>query len=161
MAEQEREKYTLPDQNFEMVECFFVKTKEGAKMPTYSTDGAGACDFYTCFGHSGIILWPGKKHDVPLGIAVEIPLGYRLRWEDRSGMSKNYDITHRAGYIDCDFRGELTVSLINNGNRPYSIKEGDRVIQGELLKIPRAKWTEVDKLSETKRGEGGFGSTGR
>jgi len=151
----------MPVFKFDEVEVAFVKLKEGAKMPTYATDGSCACDFYACFGHSGIILWPGKKCEVPLGVAIELPPGVKMEWKDRSGMSAKHDIIHRAGYIDCDFRGELSVTLKNDGDRPYSIHEGDRVIQGEIAPVLHGVFKEVQKLSETERGEGGFGSTGK
>ena len=151
----------MPVFKFDEVEIAFVKVKEGAKEPTYATDGSCACDFYACFGHSGIHILPGKKAEVPLGIAIELPPGVKMEWKDRSGLSGKHDIIHRAGYFDCDFRGELTVVLKNDGKMPYPIHEGDRVIQGEIAPVLHGKFVKVDKLSETERGTGGFGSTGK
>ena len=151
----------MPVFKFDEVEITFVKLKEGAKMPTYATDGSCACDFYACFGHSGIYIAPGKKAEVPLGIAIELPPGIKMEWKDRSGMSAKHDIIHRAGYFDCDFRGELTVVLKNDGEFPYPIHNGDRVIQGEIAPVMHGVFREVQELSETARGEGGFGSTGK
>ena len=143
MAEQE--KLIIYDQTSESVECFFEKVNESAKMPTYPTEGTGACDFYACFGHSGILLWPGKKYPVPLGIKVKIPPGYRLRWVDRDGASAKSGIVYRDGYFDCNSHDELSVILENCGTLPRSIKDGDCVIQGELVKVSRAGWEDSEK----------------
>ena len=151
----------MPVYKFDEVEIIFVPKSEGAKMPTYATDGSCACDFYACFGHSGIHILPGKTAEIPLGIAIELPPGVRMEWKDRSGLSGKHNIIHRAGYFDCDFRGELTVILKNDGDLPYPVHEGDRVIQGEFAKVLRGVFVKSDKLSETERGTGGFGSTGR
>lgn len=97
---------------------------------------------------------------VRLGIKMEVPPGLGLFIWDRSGMSAKHGIHRVAGVVDEAYRGEVKVALVNLSNRPYTIKKGDRIAQGILAPVILAQPREVDSVSETSRGTGGFGSTG-
>lgn len=146
-------------QLFEMVglRMKIKKVNPEAKLPIYSTDGAAGCDFYALVD---TILEPGKTTKVSTGISLEIPEGYYLRIEDRSGLAIK-GIHKVGGVIDSDYRGEVFVVLINNALEPYKIEKHDRIAQGIISPVLQATFEEVDSLSETKRGEGGFHSTGK
>jgi len=154
-----------------------------ARIPTYGTAGAAAFDLYAA---TDVIIAPGETTKVPLGFAVEIPDGYGMFIVPRSGISLNtrLRVANSPGVVDRDFTGEVAVlleaaegDLIMNyakyvdGNfasfegRPvlgaYVIRRGDRIAQALILPIPRVSFMETDEeLTETERGDGGFGSTG-
>ena len=151
----------MPVFKFGEVEIPIETVKEGARLPTYATSGACACDFYACLGFASMHILPGKMAEVHLGVAIELPPGYKMEWKDRSSLSIKHQVIHRGGYFDCDYRGELTVWLKNEGEFPFPIREGDRVIQGEIQPVVRGIFVETNKLSDTERGDGRYGSTGR
>ncbi len=129
-----------------------------AKLPTYAhTDDAGF-DLYSTVEK---VLKPGKVEIIPLGIASEIPNGWYVEIRDRSGLSVNYGIHSLAGTIDAGYRGEWKIIVVNHGAKKYKVERHERIAQGVLQLAPQAKIVEAKKLSETKRGKGGFGSTGR
>ena len=131
-----------------------------AKMPEYKTPGAAGFDL--CTTTCGLIR-PGESVKFELGIAVAIPEGYEMQIRPRSGLSFNTPLMAKntVGTIDSDYRGELAFILYNTGKEPVYVEAGDRICQGVLARVPRADFLLVDKLSETYRGAGGFGSTGR
>lgn len=140
----------------------FVKTSPTAKPPTYTTDGAGAFDFYSSVS---MLVPPRGVAKIPLGVKVAIPPSYMMLLISRSsiGAKTPLRLANSVGLIDSDYRGEVMALYENKpdaiGSR--TIAEGDRVAQGFLIpKIP-VSFKEVKELEETKRGEGGFGSTGR
>lgn len=142
-----------------------IKTKivrEGAKLPFRATEGSAGADVFACI-EDEVTIEPGKTKTIPLGIAVEIPMGYGGFIFSRSSLGTKYGITlpNCVGVIDSDYRGELCVPLINLGNTDFLIKNGDRIAQLVILPVESAEYEAVDNLSETVRGEGGFGSTGR
>ena len=104
-----------------------------------------------------------ERKIIPTGLSIELPLGYEAQVRPRSGLAAKYGISvlNSPGTIDADYRGEIGVILINLSKEPFTIKNGDRVAQMVIAKHERADWNEVKTLSETSRGEGGFGSTGR
>lgn len=127
--------------------------------PTYGTDGAAAFDFYT--PHD--VEFDGWADEtIRTGIAMEIPPGYALLLFSRSGQTKeNVRLTNCVGVIDSDYRGEIFIKLTKDN--PYTLTKypaGSRIAQGIIIPIPRVEFVEVSELSETTRGEGGFGSTG-
>jgi len=108
-------------------------------------------------------LAPGARAAVPTGLAVEIPPGYEVQVRPRSGLALKYGVTvaNAPGTIDADYRGEVKVILVNLGDQPFVVNRGERIAQLVVAAVVQAEVVEVPALSETARGEGGFGSTGR
>ena len=132
---------------------------EGLDLPAYATAGAAGMDVLAA---EDVTLAPGERHAVATGLAIAIPQGYEIQVRPRSGLALNHGITvpNAPGTIDSDYRGEITVILINHGQTAFEIRRGDRVAQLVLAPVVRASWLKVEELDETARGEGGFGSTG-
>lgn len=128
-------------------------------MPEYATDGAAAFDLRA--DRDGIVL-AGSHKTFGTGLAFEIPEGYALFIYSRSGHGfKNQTrLSNCVGVIDSDYRGEVNIQLFNDSAMFMNVKRGDRIAQAVLKKVERVTFTEVDLLSETERGTGGFGSTG-
>ena len=128
-------------------------------LPEYRTEGASGMDVLAA---EEVTLAPGARHAVATGLAVAIPHGYELQVRPRSGLALSHGITvpNTPGTVDCDYRGELKVILINHGAAPFAVRRGDRIAQLVLAPVVRASWLKVDELDATLRGEGGFGSTG-
>ncbi len=139
-----------------------VKAEEGASLPEYKTAGAAGADVTAHISQS-IILKPLEKALVPTGLFFEIPEGYEIQVRPRSGLAFKNSITvlNTPGTIDSDYRGELKVLLVNLGKDDFEIKNGERIAQIIVAPVTRAEWEASATLSETVRGEGGFGSTGR
>jgi dUTP pyrophosphatase len=143
-----------------MINELELKTKilnKEAKLPFYATDEAAGFDFYSI---NDIILQSGKVTKIPIGLAFEIPKGFFLQIVSRSGLASK-GIYNLTGTIDSDYRGEIHLMVFNTTSQEFKIERGDRIAQGLLLPIFRAEFKEVNNLSETKRGEGGFHSTGK
>jgi dUTP pyrophosphatase len=132
---------------------------EGLELPEYATKGAAGMDVVAA---EDVTLLPGGRHAVATGLALAVPDGYELQVRPRSGLALKHGISlpNTPGTIDCDYRGELKVILINHGDMPFDVRRGDRIAQLVLAPVVRATWLKVDELDETARGEGGFGSTG-
>ena len=136
-------------------------------LPGYETVGAAGADIRANLEAqmrpSGLVLRPMQRAFVPTGFRVEIPLGYEVQIRPRSGLALKYGISlpNTPGTIDSDYRGPLGVALINFGPAPYIIQHGDRIAQMIVAPVVQARFEVVDHLSDTARGEGGFGSTGR
>lgn len=132
---------------------------EGLALPAYATDGAAGMDVLAA---EDATIAPGQRHAVATGLSVAIPTGYEIQVRPRSGLALKHGITvpNTPGTIDSDYRGELKVILINHGAEDFAIARGDRVAQLVLAPVTQATWNEVDKLDDTARGTGGFGSTG-
>ena len=130
-------------------------------VPAYQTAGAAAMDIHA-FITEPIILKPGERIMVPTGIALELPNGSAALVFARSGLAMKHGIalSNGVGLIDEDFRGEIKVGLINLGNEDFDILPGDRIAQIMVVKPQICQCEEVSSLSQTERGEGGFGSTG-
>ena len=131
----------------------------GLDLPAYATSGAAGMDVLSA---ESLTLKPGQRHAVATGLAMAIPQGYEIQVRPRSGLALKHGISvpNTPGTIDSDYRGELKIILINHGADDFPIARGDRVAQLVLAPVTQAKWTEVDELDATERGEGGFGSTG-
>ena len=138
-----------------------VKLHPNAKTPTYgSTDAAGA-DLYACTDDVVTIL-PGQTVLIPTGLSMEIEQGFAGFIYARSGLATKRGLApaNKVGVIDCDYRGQVMVSLHNHTNQPQSVEPGERVAQMVFAPVYRATFCESDSLSDTERGTGGFGSTG-
>jgi len=133
----------------------------GLPLPSYATDGAAGADLCAAVD-SELVLEPGERVAVPTGLILEIPDGYEGQVRPRSGLAIKAGLTivNAPGTIDSDYRGELKVLMINLGAEPVSIERGDRVAQLLISPVTRASFAETCGLSTSKRGEGGFGSTG-
>lgn len=135
------------------------KLHKNAQLPKFGTDGAAGMDFYL---HRPETFIPNETRLVPLGIAVEVPKGHMLIVAPRSstGIKTPLRMTNSIGVIDSDYRGEINAVFENTSNEAYIAHEGDRLVQGILVEVPKVLIQEVEELTETKRGVGGFGSTG-
>lgn len=133
------------------------RTNPNAKIPAYAKNGDAGMDFYSL---ENLILKPGARRLVTTGIKMEIPEGYAgLIW-DKSGLAINNGLKVIGGVIDSGYRGEIKVGLINLGEKIFEIKHGDKIAQMLIQKTEKVELFETEILSETERGESGFGSTG-
>lgn len=136
--------------------------RDGAHMPTYGTAEAAGADLYACLEESLTIL-PGQTAPVPTGIALEVPRGCAGLIFARSSMGVKRDLApaNKVGVIDSDYRGEIFVMLHNHGKEVRTVEPGERVAQIVIVPVFTPGFSQVDSLSDTVRGEGGFGSTGK
>ena len=136
-------------------------------LPTYETSGSAGADLRANLSAEhrevGFPLAPMQRAVVPTGLRVELPPGYEMQIRPRSGLALKHGITlpNTPGTIDSDYRGPLGVALINLGLESYRIKHGDRIAQAVIAPVLQARFVMEESLSETDRGTGGFGSTGR
>ncbi|MEO5928823.1 MAG: dUTP diphosphatase [Candidatus Kapaibacterium sp.] len=130
-------------------------------LPTYATGGAAGMDLRAAIDVP-IVLEPGDRASVPTGLAIALPEGYECQIRPRSGLAARSGITmlNTPGTVDEDYRGEIQVIVINHGREPFTICRGERIAQAVIARYERVVWTEVERLNETGRGSGGFGSTG-
>ena len=128
-------------------------------LPGYETAGSAGMDLRAA---EGVTLKPGARHLVPTGLAIALPQGFEAQVRPRSGLPVKHGVTvlNSPGTIDCDYRGEVKVPLINHGQCDFVIERGDRIAQMVIAPVARVSWTEVDDLNDTARGAEGFGSSG-
>lgn len=131
------------------------------KLPAYETTGSAGMDIEAAVADE-VQIAPGEIKLIPTGVRVAIPEGYEIQVRPRSGLAVKHGITliNSPGTIDSDYRGEIKVGLINHGSKNFSVRRGDRVAQLVVSRVANAKFKVVTELSETERGEGGFGHTG-
>ncbi len=132
-------------------------------LPKYATAGSAGLDLTNALAEA-VTLQPGERCRIPIGIIVEIPVGYEGQVRPRSGLADKAGIslTNCVGTIDSDYRGEVQVLVINHGDKPYTFEPGERIAQLLITPVPRVEIVEVDELADSaERGAGGFGSTGR
>ncbi len=134
---------------------------EGLPLPSYATEGAAGMDLLAAVTVP-LTIAPGARALVPTGIRIALPAGYELQVRPRSGLALKHGIVlpNSPGTVDEDFRGELQVIVMNAGDAAFTIERGMRIAQAVVAPVVRAVWQEVEKLPETARGAGGFGSTG-
>ena len=139
-----------------------IINKSSHDLPSYETIASAGMDLRAHI-EQDIILKPLERSIVPTGLFMALPVGYEAQVRPRSGLAVKYGLTvlNSPGTIDADYRGEIGVILVNLSNADFTIKNGERVAQMVIAKHERAKWNPVQSLSETSRGAGGFGSTGR
>lgn len=133
------------------------------QLPAYETDLAAGADLRAALGEdTPMTLEPGARALVPTGLAMALPAGYEAQIRPRSGLAYKHGITclNTPGTIDADYRGEVKVLLINHGTEAFTIARGERIAQMVIAPITQPAFKAVEELSETKRGAGGFGSTG-
>ena len=137
---------------------------EGLALPDYQTPHAAGLDLLAAVPESApLILAPGQRALVPTGLTIALPPGYEAQVRPRSGLALKHGVTvlNAPGTIDADYRGEIGVLLINHGAAPFPIHRGERIAQMEVAAVARAELVSSGSLPPTKRGSGGFGSTGR
>lgn len=139
----------------------FIVNKSKHQLPSYSTEHSAGMDLRANID-SEIVLKPMERMLIPTGLFIELPEGYEAQIRPRSGLAIKYGITclNTPGTIDADYRGEIKVILANLSNDPFTIVDGERICQMVVTKYTKADLVEVQELSETVRGEGGFGHTG-
>lgn len=131
-------------------------------LPAYQSEHAAGMDVHAHLAER-VTIQPGKIFLVPTGFAIAVPEGYEAQLRPRSGLACKFGVTlpNCTGTIDADYRGEVKVALINLGDVDFIVEPGMRVAQMIIKEVPKCVWQEVDELSETVRGAGGFGHTGR
>ena len=139
-----------------------IINKSSHDLPSYETIASAGMDLRAHI-EQDIILKPLERSIIPTGLFMALPVGYEAQVRPRSGLAAKYGLTvlNSPGTIDADYRGEIGVILVNLSNADFTINNGERVAQMVIAKHERAKWNPVQSLSETSRGAGGFGSTGR
>lgn len=139
------------------------KLRENAVVPKYATSGAAGMDLYACIDEA-VTLEPQKLLMIPTGIAVELPDSSLAAFiHARSGLGVKHGIclSNGVGVVDSDYRGEVCVGLCNVSDKPYRIEPQERIAQMVIAPVAVMNICEVEELSDTARGEGGFGSTGK
>ncbi len=133
----------------------------GLNLPTYATDQSAGMDL-TAALQDDFELGVGERALVPTGLAIALPQGYEAQVRPRSGLAAKHGVTvlNSPGTVDADYRGEIKVILINHGQDAFTIQRGMRIAQMVVTKHEQVEWEVVETLDETKRGTGGFGSTG-
>jgi dUTP pyrophosphatase len=131
-------------------------------LPAYETAGAAGLDLRAALPDGGLTLAPGARLLVPTGLVLELPEGTEGQVRPRSGLALRHGVTvlNAPGTIDADYRGELQVLLVNLGDEPFNIGHGDRIAQLVVAPVTQAGLVEVAEVGQTRRGAGGFGSTG-
>jgi len=138
-----------------------IINKSQHALPNYETIASAGMDLRANLTES-ITLQPLERAIVKTGLFIELPIGYEAQVRPRSGLAAKNGITvlNAPGTVDADYRGEIGVILVNLSNTPFVIENGERIAQLVIAKHERAEWIEVEELSKTSRGAGGFGSTG-
>ncbi|MGF6375589.1 dUTP pyrophosphatase [Clostridiales Family XIII bacterium PM5-7] len=139
---------------------FRIISKSG-RVPQYETAGSAGFDI-AAYLDAPVILKPGQRQLVPTGLFFELPTGYEAQVRARSGLSIKHGIglVNGIGTVDSDYRGELKVPLINWGDEPFTINDGDRIAQVVISKVEQVQLELSDVVNDTERGSGGFGHTG-
>jgi dUTP pyrophosphatase len=136
---------------------------EGLPLPAYQSAGAAGADLYAAIAPDAkMVIEPGARILVPTGIAAQLPAGFEAQVRPRSGLALQHGVTvlNAPGTIDCDYRGEIGVLLINLGSEPFEVIRGARIAQLVVAPVTRAAFVTAPELGETARGANGYGSTG-
>jgi dUTP pyrophosphatase len=143
------------------VELKILPHGEGLPLPAYATEDSAGVDLVAALKEP-VVLEPGQRAMIPTGLAMALPRGWEGQVRPRSGLALKHGITvlNSPGTIDADYRGEVCIILANLGSAPFIIARGERIAQLIVAPVSRAEWRVVTDLSSTKRGAGGFGSTG-
>ena len=139
-----------------------ILLENGARLPAYQTPGAAGADLHALLD-APVSLDPGQRFLVPTGLRLQLPPGFEAQIRPRSGLAVKHGVTclNSPGTIDSDYRGELKVLLINLGSEAFDITNGERIAQLIVAPVAKADFVPEVQLSETIRGDAGFGSTGR
>jgi len=139
-----------------------IVNKSNHPLPHYGTEASAGVDLRANISGS-ITLKPLERTLIKTGLFIELPVGYEAQVRPRSGLAYKYGLTvlNTPGTIDADYRGEIGVILVNLSNEEFTVENGERVAQMVIAKHEQAEWELVEELSDTDRGAGGFGSTGK
>jgi dUTP pyrophosphatase len=139
-----------------------VINRSAFELPKYETPLSAGMDVRANLTES-VVLKPLERAMVPTGLFVELPAGFEMQVRPRSGLAAKHGLTvlNSPGTIDADYRGEIRVILVNLSPEPFEVRPGERIAQLVVARHERAEWEVAEELSETERGAGGFGSTGR
>lgn len=139
-----------------------IINKSTNPLPQYQTEESAGMDLHANLSET-VILNTGERKLIPTGLFIELPKGYEAQVRPRSGLALKHGITvlNSPGTIDSDYRGEIQVLLINHGQIPFEIQHGERIAQMIVAQHERISWLHTDALTNTQRGEGGYGSSGK
>jgi len=139
-----------------------IVNKSTNELPAYATEGAAGMDLRADLPEP-VILQSLERRLIPTGLYIELPAGYEAQVRPRSGLALKYGITclNAPGTVDSDYRGEIKVILINLSSEPQQLVHGDRIAQMVISKVEKASWNLAEALTDSIRGEGGFGHTGK
>lgn len=142
-----------------MIDVKFKRLDPAARVPVYSTPGSAGCDIHAVEAQH---VPPRSRVMVRTGLAIEVPVGHECQARPRSGLAAKHGVTvlNSPGTVDSDFRGEMMILLFNTTDQGFDVFPGDRIAQLVFAPVVQATFAEVDELSETSRGAGGWGSTG-
>jgi dUTP pyrophosphatase len=146
------------------VEVKLLPHGDGLALPAYQTAHAAGLDLLAAVAEdTPLVLQPGRTALVPTGLTIALPEGFEAQVRPRSGLAAKHGVTvlNAPGTVDADYRGEVSVLLINHGDKAFTIRRGERIAQLIIAAVVRADLVPVTSLSSTMRGSGGFGSTGR
>jgi len=139
-----------------------VINKSKHKLPEYQTEHSAGLDLYANL-EKEVTIGPMERTLVPTGLYIELPEGYEAQVRPRSGLAWKHGVTvlNTPGTIDADYRGEIKVILANLSNEPFTVRDGERIAQMVVSRYEKIRWEETERLAETARGAGGYGSTGK
>ena len=143
------------------IEVNIIRCRPKARLPRYMTEQAAGMDLYAVL-EADVVLPPGRRVMVPTGIAIALPSGYEAQVRPRSGLAVKHGVTlvNSPGTIDADYRGEISVIIINHGDSDFTISDGERIAQMIVASVSHCSWNLVEDLDQSQRGSGGFGHTG-
>lgn len=148
----------------EQITIALKRVRQGGDLPLprHMTSHSAGMDLHADIAGEAV-LQPGERMLVPTGIAIALPDGYEAQIRPRSGLALKHGISlvNSPGTIDADYRGEIAVIVINHGSEPFTVRRGERIAQMVVARFSRVEWLETDELESTRRGDGGFGHTGR
>jgi len=138
-----------------------IINKSGFASPAYATESSAGMDLRAAIDEP-IVLAPLGRAMVPTGLYIELPQGYEAQIRPRSGLAAKHGISivNSPGTVDADYRGEIRVILVNLSGEPFTVTRGERIAQMVVARFEQVQWEEVEELSSSERGTGGFGSTG-
>lgn len=138
-----------------------IVNRSGHELPAYETFSAAGMDVRAKLD-APVTLKPLQRALIPTGLRIQLPQGYECQMRPRSGLAlrSGISLVNTPGTVDADYRGEIGVILINLSDQDFVVNDGERICQMVIKSVPKAIWEEVDRLDETKRGDGGFGHTG-
>lgn len=140
-----------------------IINKSKHELPHYATDQSAGMDLRAHLPEGSVTLQPGQRALIPTGLHIALPKGFEAQVRPRSGLAykKGITVLNAPGTIDADYRGDVGVILINHGQEAFEVQDGERIAQLVIARYEQVEWERVDVLSETQRGVGGFGHTGK
>lgn len=140
-----------------------IVNTSGNALPKYETEGSAGMDLRAQVSGESLVINPGCRALVKTGLRISLPQGWEAQVRPRSGLAlkKGVTVLNSPGTIDSDYRGEIGVILVNLGEEPFEVKNGDRIAQMVIAKYEQVEWKEVSEIDTTERGVGGFGHTGK